>query len=370
MTDGDLPRLSGEIVYHFDVDRHSIPLSQFIETARATQEIIDDFNRSLFDDKLKYELRVATPEEGSLIEILAVVVTVGGSVLAFLATDIGKAFFKGITEEEPSAWAEKAGTAIRQKLLKPKVSVAGDDSEVLAEAADVVHDRTPARDVSKEIEGEAIALILIGFLALDTERLKSIGLTPEKFRAAFQGRNRVFKGCIDNAEVKGIGFSRKPKFPIKRSDFPQRITQLPEKPAEEPTHSTALNFETVDIVVNSPNWKRDGRNWQAASGKFQDISFSIEDESFWRRVEQRDPSLKPTIRDNMRVQWAYPAGTARPSHVKVFRVLSYNGFELSKPMTEKEIQALQSTVHFVEPETPDLFDVRRGSNDKNNKGDE
>lgn len=370
MTDCDLTRLPGEIVYHFDVDRSSIPLSQFVDTARATQEIIDDFNKSLFDEKLKYEIRVKTPEEGSLLEILAVVVTVGGPVLAFLGTDIGKAFFKGVTTQEPAAWAEKVGAAIRQRFLEPKESVEVEGFEVLADTVDLVPEALPAQDLSKEIEGEAIALILIGFLELDTERLKSIGITPEKFRAAFQGRNRVFKSCIDNPEVKGIGFSRKPEFGIKRSDFLRRITQLPDKLPDDPIKPTELNFETVDIAVNSPNWKRDGRNWQAATGKHQDISFSIEDENFWQRVEQRDSNLKPTIRDTMHVQWAYPAGTAKPTHVKVFRVLSYNGFRLSVPMTDQEIQALQSTVHFVEPDIPDLFDERRDSNDKNNKGDE
>lgn len=367
MTDDDLPRLAGEIVYHFDVDRHSIPLSQFIETARATQEIIDDFNKSLFDEKLKYELRVTTPEQGSLIEILAVVVTVPGSILAFLATDIGKAFFKGITTEEPAAWAEKAGIAIRQKIIRLTTSLQVEKAEVSAEPVDLVPLAQSSEDITSVIEGEAIALILVGFLELDTDRLRSIGITPEKFRAAFQGRNRIFKSCVDNPEVKGIGFSRRPEFSIKRSDFPERITQLPDVPLADPINQTDLNFETVDIVVNSPNWKRDGRNWQAATGKYQDISFSIEDESFWRRVEQRDSSLKPTIRDNMRVQWAYPAGAARPSHVKVFRVLSYNGFPLSAPMTDQEIQALQTTVHFVEPETPDLFDERRGPHAKNKK---
>ena len=127
--DGDLSREPGEIVYHFDVDRSSIPLAQFIDTARATQEIIDDFNRSLFDGKLRYELRVKTPEEGCLIEVLTVVVTVGGSVLAFLGTDIGKAFFKGLTTEAPAAWAEKVGTAIRQKFLKSKALAQTDDSK-------------------------------------------------------------------------------------------------------------------------------------------------------------------------------------------------------------------------------------------------
>lgn len=370
MTDGDLRRLPGEIVYHFDVDRSSIPLAQFIDTARATQEIIDDFNKSLFDDKLKYELRVKTPEDGSLIEVLAVVVTVSGSVLAFLGTDIGKAFFKGLTSEEPAAWSEKAGARIRKALSKQKEAVRKDEPVALDEVVDLVPSAEPASEDTKQIEAEVIAQVTICFLEIDTERLKAIGITPEKFRTAFQARNRIFQGCINNPEVKGIAFDRKPDFAIKRGDFPKQIIQLPDLLADDPEKLNDLNFETVDIVVNSPNWKRDGRNWQAATNKHQDISFSIEDESFWQRVEQRDSNLKPTIRDNMRVQWAYPAGTTKPSHVKVFRVLSYNGFQLSTPMTDQEIKALQGTVHFVEPDTPDLFDERRGSNDENNKGDE
>ena len=370
MIDSDHSREPGEIVYHFDVDRGSIPLAQFIETARATQEIIDDFNKSLFDEKLKYEIRVKTPEEGSLLEVLTVVVMVGGSILTFLGTDIGKAFFKGLTTESPAVWAEKVGTVIRQHLPKSKASVETGDSKILAEAVDLVPGASPADDISREIEGEAIALILIRFLEVGTERLKEIGVTPEKFRAAFQGRNRIFKGCIGNPEVKGIAFDRSSDFSIKRDDFPKRITQLPDPSPDDSVKPSDLSFETVDIVVNSPNWKRDGRNWQAAAGKYQDVSFSVEDENFWRRVEQRDPDLKPSIRDNMRVQWAYPAGTTKPSHVKVFRVLSYNGRQLSNSMTDQEIQALKSTVHFVEPETPDLFDELRGSDDKHDKGDE
>lgn len=365
MIDGEPLRRPGEIVYHFDVDRGSIPLPQFIETARATQEIIDNFNNSLFDGRLKYEIRVKTPEDGSLIEVLAVVVTVGGSVLAFLGTDIGKAFFKGLTTEEPAAWAEKVGASIR-KAVAPTEALSPQSSKDFA--VEVVSRAQPSHDVSMLIEGEAVALILIRFLEIDSDRLRAIGITPEKFRAAFNGRNRVFKGCIDNPEVKGITFDRAPTFEIKRNEFPRRITQLPDQPPDDPVKPSGLNFETVDIVVNSPNWKRDGRNWQAATGKFQDISFSIEDEGFWLSVERRDSDLRPTIRDNMRVQWAYPAGASRPTQVRVYRVLSYNGRQISPAMSDQEIQALQSTIHFVEPDLPDLFDERRGADDKNDKG--
>jgi hypothetical protein len=368
MMESSHSRDFSEIIYHFDVERNSIPLAQFIETARATQEIIDDFNRWLFDGKLKYELRVKTPEEGSLIEVFTVMITVGAPIWAFFGTDIGKAFVKGLTGELPAVWAEKTGAAIRQKLFKSKVAVHKEDSETSVET--IVSPPVPIEDVKilSEIEGEAVALLLVSFLIIDTETLKKIGITPEKFRSAFHGRNRIFMGCIENSEVKGIAFDRSSEFFIKRRDLPSRIVQISEPITPSSDNYSVLNFETIDTIVNSPNWKRDGRNWQAAANKYQDISFSIDDESFWQRVEQRDPDLKPTIRDNMRVQWAYPAGAAKPSHVKVLRVLSYNGRKLSNPMSDQEIQALQSKVHFVESETPDLFDDRHGLNDKNEKG--
>jgi hypothetical protein len=367
MIDSGSPRKPGEIIYHFDVERGSIPLAQFVDTARATQEIIDDFNKSLFDEKLRYELRVKTPEEGSLIEVLAVVVTVGGSILAFLGTDIGKAFFKGLTTEEPASWAEKVGKNIREALTKPEPIAEADRDGALVEIGDAGRATALEASIPHHVEAEAIALILIRFLEIDIERLKAIGITPEKFRAAFQGRNRVFKACIDNPEVKAITFDRESDFDIKRSDFPRHITQLPDPPPEEPPETTDWSIETVDIVVNSPNWKRDGRKWQAATNKHQDIAFSVEDDRFWFSVERKD--IQPDIRDNMRVQWAYPAGLSKPVSVRVLRVLNYNGKPISAALSEAELQALLTTVHFVEPDMPDLFDERRGSKDKNDKGD-
>ncbi len=364
MSESPSARQPGEIIYHFDVERSSIPLGQFVETARGSQEIIDDFNNKLFEKKLKYDIHVRTPEEGSLIEVLTVLVTATGAVFGFLHTDMGKAFFKGLTLKEPAVWAEELGAATRKALAKPKADQG--DKEVVVVSADT--DKALEVETQRRIEAEAIALILLRFLALDTDRLRAIGITPDKFRTAFQGRNRIFKGCIDNPEVRGISFDREANFEIKRSDFPRRVIQLPDLPAETQTAPEELNFETVDIVVNSPNWKRDGRNWQASAGKFQDVSFSIDDESFWLRVERRDPDIKPTIRDNMRVQWGYPAGTARPAHVRVFRVISYNGKQLSPPMSEQEIQALESAVHLVEPESPDLFDERRVPKGEDNEG--
>jgi hypothetical protein len=369
MSEDSASRELGEIVFHFDVARGSIPLSHFIEAARSAEDIIGNFNESLFDKKLEYELYVRTPEAGSLIAILSFIVIGGGKVvLDFIESDIGKATVKGLFQKEPAQFVEEFFSRIRERFIlqKPLTSIADNQIEIIPPAKDEAFENERTR----RIEAEAVVVMLLKFLELDTDKLRRIGITPEKFRAAYQGRNRFFKACIDNDEVKGIAFERAPNFTVVRSDFPRQITKLPDQRAQEPERVSDLAFETVDIVVNSPNWKRDGRKWQAESTAHQDISFSVDDEAFWYRVERRDRDLQPTIRDNMRVQWAYPIGTGKPAHVKVLRVLSYNGRELAKPMTDQDMQAHQARLHFIEPDAPDLFDEQRGKQKNNNKNNE
>lgn len=362
-------REPGEIVFHFDVARDSIPLAHFIDAARSAEDIIGNFNDSLFDKKLRYELYVRTPEAGSLIAILSFIVIGGGKVvLDFIESDIGKATVKGLFQKEPSEFVEEFFAKVRERLISQKASTLVGDHQV--GIIPLIEDDALERERNRRIEAEAIVLMLLKFLELDADKLCKIGITPEKFRAAYQGRNRFFKACLENDEVQGIAFEREPNFTVKRRDFPRQITKLPAPLAPEPERTSDLAFETVDIVVNSPNWKSDGRKWQAESTAHQDITFSVEDEAFWYRVERRDRDLQPTIRDNMRVQWAYPMGTGKPAHVKVLRVLSYNGRELAKPMTDQEMQAYQDRLHFIEPDAPDLFDEkhRKQGNNNNDEG--
>lgn len=366
MSDASFQRSPGEVIYHFDVKRSSIPLSQFIDTARATQDIINAFNENLFDNSLKYDLHVATPEEGGLIEVLTIVVGVPGSVLAFLATDIGKAFFKGLTTQQPEEWAEAIGSLIREQVGTRKGRENEEEQTLPTVPSGELRGTVSEAELDRFVAGELLAYLLIRFLEVEAERLRSIGITPEKFRTAFQARNRIFKACIDNKEVEGLTFDRSHDFQLQRSDFPKRVIQLPDSPPEEPEEVTDWSIETVDIIVNSPNWKRDGRKWQAATPKHQDIAFSIEDEQFWFAVERKD--IQPDIRDNMRVQWAYPAGLSKPSHVRVLRVVSYNGKPISEPMTDQQLREQLEVVHFIEPDPPDLFDERRGDNHKKEEG--
>lgn len=364
MSDAHLTgRNSDEIVFHFDVERHSIPLKQFIDTARSTQTVIDDFNEQLFDKKLRYELRVRPPETGGLMEVLGLVILGGGGAMwGFLATDIGKAFIKGLTGEEPAHWAEHFGKKARDEIEKRKSKKGEPTIDVaLPEAQEIVSD-------DNEIDARLLVEMIISFLAANVDKLEQVGITPAKFQKAFSGRNTIYKACIENPEVKGLSFDRTHNFPIKRADFPRQITHIPEVVEPETAQQIAWSVESVDIIVNSPNWKRDGRKWQAATNKFQDIAFSIEDETFWYHVDIKD--IKPDIRDNMRVQWAYPAGLSKPANVRVLKVLTYNGKDISQPLSESELKRILEEPYIIEPDVPDLFSNEENSRKLDDDGGE
>lgn len=356
-----------EIVYHFDLHAHSLPLKQFIDTARASQSILDDFNEKIFDKKVKFEVRVHPSEKGGFIEVLGVIVTGGAGLWGILCTDIGKAYFKGLTEKEPSEWAESLGEKHRKWLESLKKTKPEENIEVIPAPETAIEGELIS---DEERDAAAFVEFLIAFLAANAEKLQKVGLTPEKFRKAFQARNTIYKACIDNPDVKGLSFDRSHDFPIKRSDFPKLITQIPDQVDTEGDTPMSWSVEIVDIVVNSPNWKRDGRKWQAATDKHQDIGFSVEDNSFWHHVQIKD--IQPDIRDNLRVQWAYPAGLSKPSRdVRVLRVLSYNGTTISNPMSQAELNQELEEASVIEPDTPGLFDeLIDNDENKKNEGDD
>ncbi len=348
-----------EIVYHFDLPAHSLPLKQFIDTARASQSILDDFNEKIFDKNVKFEVRVLPSEKGGFIEVLGVIVTGGVSLWGILCTDIGKAYFKGLTGQEPGEWAEGLGERHRKWLENRSKNKTKESTELSPTLEPVVE---AALISDEERDAAAFVEFLISFLAANSDKLQKVGLTPEKFRKAFQARNAIYKACIDNPDVQGLSFDRSHEFPIKRSDFPRLITQIPDQVDTEGDTPMSWCVEIVDIVVNSPNWKRDGRKWQAATEKHQDIAFSVEDNSFWHHVQIKD--IQPDIRDNLRVQWAYPAGLSKPSRdVRVLRVLSYNGTKISDAMSQAELNRELEEATLIEPETPGLFDEINDNNE-------
>jgi hypothetical protein len=113
--------------------------------------------------------------------------------------------------------------------------------------------------------------------------------------------------------------------------------------------------EEKEIKVTSPAWVKDGRQWQASYGGNKETLFTMEDEGFWRLVE--DNKLKPKIPDLLVVQWAVDTKSKGRKKVRVLRVLEYNRTTLAKPLTNRELNKIL-TAHSIaqdNEEQEDLF---------------
>lgn len=323
------------LTLHFDVDSHSLPLSHFIESAKSAENIIANLNDEFFGGKLSYQVRVFTPQEGGLLEFLGITIT-GGFTLKliweFLESEIGKAYIKGLTGHDPAHWAEKAG----EKTLEYLQDEGGGPPTTSPNQGEKSSntDTLPEHEEKKQVLSVILVQSTQGFIKMSPEELQTLGITKTSFRRAYVSRNKIYQGCLDNKEVKGLGFDTSQSFPLTRVDFEKYIVEIPLESEEEPDSEQKWVIDTPDIVVNSPNWKRDGRKWQASTSQFNDIAFTVEDEEFWHHVNLKD--IKPDFNDNMRVQWAYPKGSLKPANVRVLKVLSYNGKQLSQPLSMQE----------------------------------
>ena len=344
-----------EIIYHFNVEQHRIPLQQFIDTADTTKDILDDFNSQFFDNKLKYGLYVAPSEEGGLVETLKIIL-VRGSILGaavgvtevmsnlaqslesgtatinnigqFLDTDMGKFMYEEKTGE-PLPW-------LKDTIDKNDTDHKSDEGM-----------KPPV--LSKEVVESFLSVMPSYLLSENVENLKVAGITPDKLPKAFKARNTFYNACIANEEVQGVAFNRSHDSWIER----ERFEGLRVDPPEETPEPQEFQFETTYIAVHSPDWEfTKARKWQCRDEKKQYIRFIIEDAIFSKYARDKNKNIKPTIKDTMQVQWIYQGEKASPKNVSVLKVISYNGAPISERLSEEEIQKIcdDKNIFFKEQE--------------------
>ena len=312
------------IPIHFDLPGHQIPLSTFIRTAQQTEAVIRTLNHKLFDGKLQYEIFLLPPEEGTFKSILGLVLLGWGVVWSFTESDIGKAFILGLTTHEPAHWAEVVGTGVRKQLID-----AAESTETEAEG----DDHAAKRQYSAVIVAEATK----SFLQKEVSDLEKVGITPTRFRDAFEARNEFYQACSETLELRGIGFEDVPRFPIDRSGFKRLQVALPpkEEDAEEPWLTSVATLK-----VTSPNWDRDDRQrfWKGKDGNGRERLFRIDDEHFWSLVKAE--RLRIHIIDRIKVQWAFHGKAENPKNIRVLKVLEFNDQVLSEPLDENGLIAI------------------------------
>lgn len=333
----ELPR--GVIPFHFDVDEHTISLSQFVLTAKAFQTIVDNFNRQIFDDTLNYKIVVLPPEKGGFIGFLEFVIenpiVNTAATLAILENNIVKNIIKELTGHTAAEWSIELTKGLKTTLSKidegkRKKLLVGTFAFILANMA-------------------------INFVELEPSTLDTFGLSGKNYRQARIAKNEIFQACIDNVGVQAIGFDTSHNFPIKRNDFPKYISPIPLIDEELDIEWVV---EIVTIKVNSPNWKRGSkRQWQGDTETFKEVNFLISDDDFWLKVEQEN--INPNINDVLKVQWAYPKSSGKkPHNIQVLKVITFNDIQISKPLALIDIENIFAEIE-REPDNPqgDLFNL-------------
>ena len=320
------------IIYHFDVDQHSLPLKQFVRTATATEKIVNTFNKRIFKGKDDIEIRIAPPEQGGLIELLEVVVSMGSLTIRTLKSDVEQTLIKNLTNHDAADWERQLCSSIRNKKFEQcKDEITPQETrEILESSSD---DDPAVQEALRELQAAMLAKSATGFLKASEEELDGIKFPVERFKSAHSAKNDIYQACIDN-DVKALSFSRSDKFQDKERDFGRFIKIFKKKPKDEvikpgpPPNESHREF--ADVTVHSPNWERTGRGWEGSTEKFEKIEFWIEDHDFWQRLNSGDIKVKVGTVVELSVEWVWSTDFAKSPKARVLRVIKFNGIQIAK----------------------------------------
>ncbi len=264
------------IPIHFNVvdasgkETHHLLWQTFIQTGGSIEKIAQDICEKFFGDEFVVEMVVLPSEEGSFfkkVKVTIIKVAIGGSIVAgglnqssqFLATPVGKAAFKRIfnTDKDPEYFIENLG---------------------------------------KEESASLMAESTKYFLQTSNDDLVKDGIKNDDFPKAFAGRSSFYRACQENSEIRALEFCRDNKFPIKKADFCNYITNdyIKKLTPERKLHELAI----VSPIIKQR--KKSKLKWKAEdkiSGKILD--FSMDDKEFKKRFLAGDYPLKESGEDDV-----------------------------------------------------------------------
>lgn len=207
-----------------------------------------------------------------------------------------------------------------------------------------MYDFYSAFDENQQIEFAEliIALLTRRVLEMRPEELEEV--CGKKFIDASEARSEFYLACLDDKNIKAIGFSHDNEFPIRRESFTERAIRPVRSEEVEEEPSWAVHIE--NISVTSPNWEKNDQQYRQWKGKDSDNSnclFTIEDPNFWSLAKIK--GLRVEVVDELRVQWAIQYVKGKPKKRRVLRVLQFNRKKLSDPLTDAELQVILRNWH-------------------------
>lgn len=354
---------SGRVSVDFHGNVHSFRrASTFHQTghiccdSRQHKKVLDALNSALYGGKVEYELIILPPNEGSFLQVIGVLVSLGG-LIVFFDNDSPAAFVEGLTGKKPMEWAKDAGVLARVRL---EMLLGGDQKNE-------GHVAIPYRstdDLVCKAAAEMLVAMARGSLEMEPDELADLAGEEVEISEVINARADFYDACIFDRQIRAIGFTPEEHFPIPRKSFPERAQRSSKRDVdyEEGTWTSAID----NVTVTSPNWDQDdqeSRKWKGKDIFNHTCYFVIEDENFWGLVKSR--KLQVRVWDKLKVQWILQEVNGKIKERRVLRVLEVSGAKVSPPMPLPTVIELLEERYATTGSkgNPTLFDDFNGEKD-------
>lgn len=308
---------------YYDVQESRVRLDTFIGVAKQYENLIHILAEEIFGQQIVIQVYVLPPEEGSLRQVLGVVVVAGmGGILGTGGWEIGRGFINGLTGQSPEEWSQQLGEELREML-----------SSEVDESAPTIQQEGPDFELQQVVELTS-AVVEVGqhFASNTTRDLVSAGVNPEQYADAFNAKTKLFQHVEVDIQINGIGFGHEREAPIRREDFGKY--QIHTKREDEPDEWI---LETVTYRVSSPNWDRydSRRKWKGRDREGGVVYFVIIDDAFWELANSG--GLDSNVIDELVAQVAIKVTDGRKGDRYVLKVIRFNDKPISKELSPTEL---------------------------------
>ncbi len=240
---------SGSLFIHFGVTNNQIPITQSITTEESLRTIITEFNKNLFNSEVPVDINVSPAKKGKHLKKITI-------------TTEGTTLLSKIPET-----ANITATALCQTNLM-----------------DVIHNHT----IEAEKAVHLLVTAITNFLAADSYTLEQAGISTTKFPNAYRAKNNLYKACIDNKNLKKLGFEEATNFPLKRNEFATRYVEFGKKDVEP-----VEKIHKLKVVSSIQTKEEECRAWQVKDingGRV--FTVYMKDEAFYEYYWENNLQIK------------------------------------------------------------------------------
>lgn len=278
-----------KLFIHYDVEDHFIPMTDFLTASVSAEKIITDLNNQFYDGKLKYQLVITPPEDGTFLKSVGFWVFLGTTVAAPIAQDYVLGAFEGLTKHPPAYYGQQHIQALRD--------------------------------------------LATGFFSMEVEQLEECIPRHMNLDKAFKAKSDFYIGCQNNDRIKGVGFDNTKNFPIRHEHFKQHISK-------DRIRAVDSDFHIYEAVLVSPVTIDKDIKWELQDRVTKTkISAYMRDEAFKTGLlNGKYPVKQSKENDVLKILVEYKKqernGDIETKEICIDTVYSFNGTEIT-PIPEE-----------------------------------